>query len=68
MSEVFVCEMELVSFPCGQVSLGFGPMEPGDVQNLLEYIGTSEVFKETLLDKIAEHLTSQMMRDLDSAR
>lgn len=66
MMGTFECEVELNIFACGRVSLHFGPMEPGDVSTLLEYLGRAESFRDTILDKCAQHLTTLTLRDLDS--
>jgi hypothetical protein len=63
----FACEVELASFACGRVSLSFGPLEPGDILNLLTYIGQSESFREHILDRFAEQLATLALRSLDDA-
>jgi hypothetical protein len=63
----FVCDVELSVFECGKVSLYVGPMEPGEIKSLLEYMGASEEFRDSILDRCAEHIAAFAMRDFDDA-
>lgn len=65
MSEIFGCEITLGTYASGKVSITLGPIEPGDVVDLLRFIGSSDDFGEMILERIAAQLTEHVMMELD---
>jgi len=53
----FEMPVEVMACPVhGEVVISFGPMNMGDVANLIDYIKHSSTFKDELLDHVADTL------------
>jgi hypothetical protein len=64
VSESFGCDVTLCSYESGRLSITFGPLEPGDIKDLLDYLGKSENAADMILDRFAALMTQHAMRDL----
>lgn len=54
----FICPITIQAEPVhGLVRLIFGPMDMGNVGDLIDFIRNSETIKESLLDNVAQTVT-----------
>lgn len=60
----FVCPITLATNPAeGTVSLTFGPIDAGNVVDLLRYLRRSDTFEDEVLDQVARNFALTLDRD-----